>query len=329
MSDFDEALCWYKLFSAIGIGPKRLHKIHGVFSGTGKSVEQLCSMKFKEFKTVLPQFDRPFFDAIHACENDREREFENLLEQGIRQIHLGHQSYPRSLYERLQGKAPPLLFCRGNLALLDAESIAIVGSRYASEHALDLANTLAQEFARLGRNVISGYARGIDMQSHLGALQVGGTTTIVLSMGILGFSKRKEFKNLRWEGNVLSLSQFHPSERWRARNAMIRNRLICALSQAIIIIESGPEKDKRGKMSGTFNTGRTGIEMGVPIFVVDPTRLEKPNLGNQHLIDLGATMLTMRDGLSDAAEYVLRKISDQKNDPISQSGETEQMSLFP
>ena len=329
MSNFDEALCWYKLFSTKGIGPKRLHNIHRALSETGIPIEHVCSMKFKELRSVLPQIDRRLFDAIHTCEKEREREFDDLLQQGIQLIHIGHGSYPRGLYERLQDRAPALLFCRGALNLFDTESVAIVGSRDASELSLELALALAREFAHVGANVISGYARGIDTQAHVGALQEGGTTTIVLSMGILDFSKRKEFETLPWESNTLILSQFAPSERWRARNAMARNRLICALSKAIIIIESGPEKDSRGKMSGTFNTGKTGIEMGLPVFVADPAILDRSPLGNRRLIRLGATMLTVKDGLHRAADRVLKMISDQQNDPGPQSGEIEQLSLFP
>jgi len=329
VSGFKEALSWHNLFLAKGIGPKTLHHIYKALSEKETTAGQLCSMSFAEFHALLPHIGRKVFDAIQEGESDSEREFQRLAEKGIHLIHLGHECYPSILFDRLQAGAPPLLFCLGNLNLLKTESIAIVGSRDASGKGLDLARALAGEFACLGVNVISGYARGIDMQSHLGALQKEGTTTIVPSTGILGFEKKKEFENLCWEGNVLVLSQFHPSERWRARNAMVRNRLICAFAKAVVVVESGQERDRGGKMSGTFNTGKTALEIGVPLFAFDPAILAKPGLANEDLVRLGATMLTMDNGVSETANQVLRNCRNQKRRAASQSGEVEQMTLFP
>jgi DNA processing protein len=42
---------------------------------------------------------------------------------------------------------------------------------------------------------------------------------------------------------------------------------LCALSQAVVVIESGPAKDSRGNMSGTFDAGRSAMKMGRHIFV--------------------------------------------------------------
>ena len=42
---------------------------------------------------------------------------------------------------------------------------------------------------------------------------------------------------------------------------MVRNKLICALSKAVVVIESGPKRDADGKMSGTFDTGKTALDM--------------------------------------------------------------------
>jgi DNA processing protein len=329
VSDFKEALGWYTLFSAKGVGPKTLHHIHRTLSKKEVTAAKLCSLNFAEFQALLPRINRKIFDAIHQCGSDSEREFQMLAEKGISVIHLGHERYPSILSGRLQTTAPPLLFGLGNLELLKAESIAIVGSRDASEKGLDLARSFAGEFACAGMNVISGYARGIDMQSHLGALQKEGTTTIVPGAGILGFKRRKEFTDLRWEDSVLVLSQFHPSERWRAGNAMVRNRLVCALASAVVVVESGQERDRRGKMSGTFNTGKAALEMGVPLFAFDPAIFEKHGLGNEHLIRLGAMVLKMDNGIRETAHHVLANCRNHERNASSQSGEVDQMTLFP
>ncbi|QLH47826.1 MAG: hypothetical protein HWD58_20795 [Bacteroidota bacterium] len=53
-------------------------------------------------------------------------------------------------------------------------------------------------------------------------------------------------KDLNWE-NSLFVTQFAPYEKFSGQNAMTRNKLVCAMSKAIVIIKSGPERDIEGK----------------------------------------------------------------------------------
>ncbi|MEB3274520.1 MAG: DNA-processing protein DprA [Prochlorothrix sp.] len=142
-----------------------------------------------------------------------------------------------------------------------------------------------------GYNVVSGYAKGIDTATHCGALQAEGTTTLVLSLGILNFEARKEFKPWFTATNTLVLSQFAPNAGWFARQAMARNELVCRLAQAVIVIASGPERDDRGRMSGTFAAAKSAFQLGLPVFVISPQALSQPPIGNAHLLELGGIEL--------------------------------------
>jgi predicted Rossmann fold nucleotide-binding protein DprA/Smf involved in DNA uptake len=137
-------------------------------------------------------------------------------------------------------------------------------------------------------NVISGFARGVDLQAHLGALQAGGTTSIVLANGILEFSPGQLAGEFDLEREAVVISQFAPKEIWRARNAMTRNHLVCGLARAVVVIEAGKEKDAEGKMSGTFAAAQSALEKQVPLFVIQPTSLEAAPPGNATLIDRSA-----------------------------------------
>jgi predicted Rossmann fold nucleotide-binding protein DprA/Smf involved in DNA uptake len=86
--------------------------------------------------------------------------------------------------------------------------------------------------------VISGCIRGIDTNAHLAGLEKDRPATIILSFGILEYSRKKVFENLERKGNGLGVTQFCPREKWHARSAPMSNRLVCALSKAVIIIES-------------------------------------------------------------------------------------------
>src|SRR5690606_11316842 len=138
-----------------------------------------------------------------------------------------------------------------------------------------------------GFNVTSGYAKGVDTSAHMGALEAGGTTTMILSFGTNHISIKREMKDLSWEKNILFVTQFAPYEKFSGRNAMTRNKLVCAMSKAIVVIKSGPERDDSGKMSGTFDAGKSAIKMGVPVFVLSPQVLNPLSQGNIDLIKLG------------------------------------------
>ena len=95
---------------------------------------------------------------------------------------------------------------------------------------------------------------------------------------------------------------------------MTRNRLICALSKAVVVIESGAKRNTEGKLSGTFNTGLTALEMELPLFVLDPTSFEKPPQGNIDLIRLGGRKLNPRDGARDILRHLKAASPKERND---------------
>jgi len=212
--------------------------------------------------------------------------YAELKDKEIQILFYDHELYPESLI-KLMKDHPPILFCKGNLNLLKSDGVAIIGSRNASQEGLKFANEIARKLAEKGINIISGYAKGIDTSAHLGALENNGTTTIVLSSGILNFSETKIKESFK-KDKTLIISQFNPKSPWSAQNAMIRNELVCALSKIVIVIESGPEKtEKDGKkhLSGTYDAAKKALKMGIPLFVLDPSTFQIPPIGNTKLIE--------------------------------------------
>lgn len=253
---------WYKLSWLFNFDNKLIYSIYKTVKNKNLNVEDI--IKLEQINGVS---------------------YQKLIEEGIQIIFYDHEKYPSQLLELIKDR-PPILFCKGNIDLLNSPGVAIVGSRNASIKGLELAREIAQKLAKKGINVISGYAKGIDTQAHIGALESNGTTTIVLSMGILNFSESKisEFFN---KDKILIVSQFNPQVPWSAQNAMTRNELVCALSKAVIVIESGPEKEeKNGKIhySGTYDAAKKAIKMGIPLFVIDPSLFEIPPVGNITLL---------------------------------------------
>jgi predicted Rossmann fold nucleotide-binding protein DprA/Smf involved in DNA uptake len=141
----------------------------------------------------------------------------------------------------------------------------------------------------------------VDIATHSGALELGGTTTIVLAEGILHF--RLKEKELPWLGDdpmsrILVVSEFPPRLPWKAHNAMTRNRTICALSDALIVIESGME-------GGTFDAGNAALNLGVPLFCVKYAQPLESASGNAYFLEHGAIPLQRSpDGRPNVAALI-------------------------
>jgi len=223
-------------------------------------------------------------DSFYRNESKVLSEWKKLIKEGVLLINMFDRNYPKALQEHLGKKAPPLLTALGNPDLLSKVSVGFCGSRKASEKGLETALDCVEQLVSKGINIVSGYASGIDMITHKTALSTGGSTTIVLPEGIFNFNIRREIKNV-WDWNrVLILSEFAPSAGWQMHNAMQRNKTICALSNAMILIEA---KEK----GGSIEAGQECIKMRIPLFAAIYEGMPEWANGNDILIKQGAIAL--------------------------------------
>ena len=204
-----------------------------------------------------------------------------------------------------------------------SNSVAIVGARNVSDEGIRIARKLAGDLAGEGINIVSGYAKGVDSEAHLGALEAEGTTTLVLPHGIKQLHQKNAFKKFNWDQDVLAVSQFDPNVKWLARNAMVRNKLVCAISKAVVVIESGPERDTQNKMSGTFNAAKTALSMDLPLFVLNPRCLDNPPKGNAALVKSGGYSLNPVNGAEEIAKHIFVKTAGPM--PVANQNSPEQL----
>lgn len=298
---------WFRLFKTPGIGPKQLIKIARILKAQNIEPAMLPLNK-SELTTLSPELAKILNDKIRKEDIvNISEEYVQLKELEVEIMYPGHSDFPLYLL-----KTTPILFTKGQRKYLKSNSVAIVGSRNVSSKGMRFARKLAGDLSQEEINIVSGYAKGVDTEAHFGALEAEGTTTIVLPYGIKELHQKKAFKEFNWQRDVLVVSQFDPSVKWFSHNAMIRNKLVCALSRAVVVIESGPERDAQGKMSGTFNTAKAALNMNIPLFVLDPTCLEKHSVGNDSLIDLGGIKL---DG-KNCAKHIVKHISKNIEDSV-------------
>ena len=296
---------WFRLFKARGIGPKSLISIAKILEEENCHPEMLPRSQ-SDLSIQFPELSKILNGKIRVEDSDKVyMEYEQLKTQGVDFIYPMHPDFPPHLLV-----IAPMLFIKGQRKLLTSNGVAIVGSRNVSDTGIRIARELAAKLTNAGLNVVSGYAKGVDSEAHLGALAAEGTTTMVLPYGIKELRQKNAFREFDWQRSVLAVSQFDPDVKWLARNAMVRNKLVCALSKAVVVIESGPERDPQGKMSGTFNTAQTALSMNLPLFILDPKCFDNPPKGNEDLIKLGGKHFNP----DDSAEEI---ISAAKTEPPS------------
>lgn len=206
---------------------------------------------------------------------------ESLLEQGFQLIPLNSKDYSETLKQNLKTKdSPPLLYVKGNIKLLNEDSLAIVGSRKASDISLEFTKNIAKKCAENYEVVVSGFAKGVDKMALDATLEFNGHSIVVLPQGILTFGSgiKKYFKKIIG-GDVLILSTYHPKVSWSVGLAMNRNTYIYGLAKTIYVAES----DSKG---GTWNGVMDGLKKGRKVFIRKPEPDEKN--ANNMLIMQGA-----------------------------------------
>jgi|TARA_Y100000310_G_scaffold146567_1_gene145895 predicted Rossmann fold nucleotide-binding protein DprA/Smf involved in DNA uptake len=207
---------------------------------------------------------------------------EDLLNQGFELIPLNSEEYSPTLKNNLKLKyAPPLLYVKGNKDLLKETSIAIVGSRKASDLSLNFTKIVAQNAVKNFEVVVSGFAKGVDRTALEETLQAHGKSIIVLPQGIMTFSSGfKKYYSQLVDGDILVVSTYHPKVPWSIGLAMGRNLYIYGLAEKIYVAES----DSKG---GTWSGAVDGLKKGREIYV----RVSRENEGNSNnlLLRKGAT----------------------------------------
>lgn len=176
---------------------------------------------------------------------------EDLLSQGYRIEPVDSKFYSPTLKTNLKQGSPVVLFTKGNVDLLKKPTVAIVGSRKASDVSLKFTADIASKEATSGKVVVSGFAKGVDRMALDAALEAGGESIIVLPQGITTFTNgyREYYKYISM-GKVLVVSPFAPKAPWSVELAMARNPIIYGLSDEIYVAQSS---DKGGTWSGVID----------------------------------------------------------------------------
>ena len=202
---------------------------------------------------------------------------------GAHLLLLEDEGYPRPLLDLPD--PPPVLFAIGDLATLRAPAVAIVGTRGSTLYGERVTREIAGALARAGVAIVSGLARGIDGTAHRAALAADGRTVAVLGTGVdVAYPAAHRALHGEIAARGLLLSQELPGDRATSGSFPKRNRIIAALTQAIIVIEA-PVR------SGALITAEHMLDLGRTVAVV-PGPIDSPqSAGSNELMRDGAIVI--------------------------------------
>jgi len=181
---------------------------------------------------------------------------------------LGAARYPTLL--AADHEPPALLFSRGDPGVLDRRRVAIVGTRRCTRYGRDMAEELGRDLAGAGVCVVSGLALGVDGAAHVGALAAAGAPPVaVVGSGLDVVYPRRHAR--LWEavaGSGLLASEAPLGARPEPWRFPVRNRVIAALAEVVVVVESHPTGGSRYTVEAAEARDRT--VMAVPGSVRSP-----------------------------------------------------------
>jgi DNA processing protein len=169
-------------------------------------------------------------------------------------------AYPEAL--KYIHDAPLILFKKGAVNFNAQPSVAIVGTRRATDYGREWAETFAHFFAEQGFNVVSGLAYGIDIAAHRAVLRSGGITTAILAHGLDTLypgKHRSKAEAMLAQGGLLT--EYLTGTLPDAPHFPARNRIISGICKAVVVIEAA----NRG---GALITARAAFEQNREVYAL-------------------------------------------------------------
>lgn len=157
------------------------------------------------------------------------------------------ERYPLILRRRLGEDSPGVLWAKGDLSLLDAPAISLVGSRDLGDSNREFAREVGIQAAQQGLTLVSGNARGADKTAQNACLAAGGTVISIVADSLVQHCAREK---------MLYLSEGGFDEEFSAQRALSRNRCIHALGRMVFVAQAVLEKG--GTWDGTVKNLRHG-----------------------------------------------------------------------
>ena len=270
----------YFLSSLIGISPSSRIKLSTVF-GNEEELYKASDKAIDSLVFISKNARDIYIESRHTF--DIEKDYDNFIKNQQSLVTYNDPSYPQKL--KTISDPPYCLFYFGTLPDENKTCIAMVGARRCSAYGRTMARDIAQRLAQAGYIVVSGMARGIDSESHRGALEAGGTTCAVLGCGIdtcYPPESRDIYDHAPEKGCVLS--EYRPGTAPIPTFFPLRNRIISGLSRSILVLEAREH-------SGSLITAELATEQGRDVYALPGRVTDAMSAGCNRLIAQGAYVI--------------------------------------
>ena len=201
----------------------------------------------------------------------------------IQEMNIENKLYPKQLTKI--DNPPKKLYVLGNLELLNTDSISIVGSRLCTSYGASIARTFSRELAKKGITIVSGMAKGIDSNAHLGAIEANGKTIAVLGSGFNHiYPNKMVYEEILKSGGTV-ITEYSEDTEVSPQGFRDRNRIVAGLSLGTLVIEA---KQK----SGTGITANYVKRYKRKLFCIPHSIEDEAGIGTNRLLKKGAILVT-------------------------------------
>lgn len=210
-----------------------------------------------------------------------------LREREVYAITYKSKKYPSELLQTCA--FPIVLYCKGNLDLLESEKFAIVGSRRTSPQIMRLTSDISSDLSK-HFTIVTGLAQGGDTAAVLGAITNGK----IISILAYGFDYAYPEDNRALLNKIykvaLAITEYPPETAPKPYFFPVRNRIIAGLSKGVLIVSGG-------QISGTFHTGNYTVDYGRDLFALPYSCGLKGGIACNYFIKNGAHLTESSDDI--------------------------------
>jgi DNA processing protein len=285
------------------------------------SEQEFFSMSEKDLRNLTHGRSKIYSDDYRRdCLQQAIEEEKFTREHGIATTYFTDDAYPRRLLEAPD--APAMVYTLGTCDLESKHVISIVGTRHATQYGIRFCDTLIGDLAQRlpGLVVVSGLAYGIDIAAHRAALKHGVPTVAVLPRGlnrIYPASHRNDAIAIVKHGGML-LTDYTSQDEVHKANFLARNRIVAALSDCTVIVESAGS-------GGALVTASLAMSYNRDVMAVPGRCGDEFSSGCNKLIATNkAALITNADDLMAAMRWEGAKQEPRQLDLFSQLTKEEQ-----
>lgn len=305
---------YFYLSQIKGIGIMHMDEIFSEFPSI-KALKEADELALYRCQSLTPKE----INSIKKALKDDDyiwKKWDRLKEKNVRYIGRDDDVFPDFL--RFIALPPAGIYVKGNLPSKDKKKVGMVGARMCTPYGMSAARSIGKSLAEAGAEVISGMARGVDAYSHEGALNGKGRTFAVLAGGVDVIYPRENagLYNRILENGGGIISEYYIGEEPLPGMFPQRNRIISALSDAIIIIEAR-------RKSGSLLTANYAMDQGKDLYALPGRITDELSQGTDELIREGAFCIaSVEKLLTDLGLKGCERVSSEDNKIILEKEES-------